>query len=493
MSGDPNSALLEPEDRVLSTLEHDGSRRWLHPRLAHGRFLKGRRIVAYALIAIFTLLPYIPINGKPAILLDILRREFTFFGFTFLPTDTLLLAVFMLALFMTIFFVTAMFGRVWCGWACPQTVYLEFVYRPIERLFTGRKGVGGKPAKDVPGWRRAAMYAAYLAVSLYLAHTFLSYFVGVANLRHWIFGSPLDHPIAFAVVMAVTGLMMFDFAFWREQLCIIGCPYGRFQSVMLDRQSLIIGYDEQRGEPRGKLRGRKKDVALPIAQASASEGDCIDCTMCVQVCPTGIDIRDGLQLECVGCAQCIDACDSIMAKIGKPLGLIRYSSQAAIDGKKPRLIRPRTVIYPAIILGLATLFVVLLVNKPTSNITVLREKGLPAIVADDGRVWNTMRVKIVNRTDAARTYTLAVAEPAGVDVQTADRAIVVESGAMFTEPFRLIADPASFRAGRLPVTLRITDDLGTAYDEPALLLFSGAAAPANTAPQTNPSEPSDAE
>jgi len=485
MSGDPNSALLEPEDRVLSTLEHDGSRRWLSPRLAHGRFLKGRRIVAYSLIAVFTLLPYIPVNGKPAVFLDILHREFTFFGFTFLPTDTLLLAIFMLAVFLTIFFVTALFGRVWCGWACPQTVYLEFVYRPIERLCLGRKGVGGKPARDVPGWRRAAMYAAYLAVSLYLAHTFLSYFVGVENLRRWILGSPLDHPVAFAVVMAVTGLMMFDFAFWREQLCIIGCPYGRFQSVMLDRQSLIIGYDEQRGEPRGPLRKTRNAPAVPLTVGASDRaaGDCIDCTLCVQVCPTGIDIRDGLQLECVGCAQCIDACDSVMARVGRPLGLIRYSSQAAIDGAKPRLIRPRTVVYPAAILGLATLFVVVLLNKPTSNITILREKGLPAIVADDGRVWNTMRIKIVNRTETPRAYDLAVAEPMGVEVVTADPAIVVEPGAMFTEPFRLIAEPDAFRGGRLPVTLRITDDQGTAYDEPALLLFSGGGpAPGAAAP-----------
>ena len=286
--------VLNPEERVLSTLDHDGRRRWIYPRLAQGVFWHWRRVVAYALIAVYALLPFVTIGGKPAILLDLANREFTFFGFTFLPTDTVLLAIFVVTVFLFIFFLTAIAGRVWCGWACPQTVYMEFVFRPLERLFTGTVGRGAKPKKDVPPWRIVAMYATYFVICLHLANMFLAYFVGVDKLHHWIWTStPFQHPAPFAVVAVITGLMMFDFCYWREQLCIIGCPYGRFQSVMLDRSSAIIGYDEQRGEPRGKGRDRE----------AKGLGSCVDCHLCVDVCPTGIDIREGLQLECIGCAM----------------------------------------------------------------------------------------------------------------------------------------------------------------------------------------------
>ena len=300
-----DSSLTPPEDRVLTTLDADGSRHWIYPKLAQGTFLRWRRVVAYLLIALYTLLPFISIGGKPTILLDIVHGEFTFFGFTFLPTDMVLLAIFVVTLFLTLFFVTAIAGRVWCGWACPQTVYMEFVFRPIERLCTGTTGVGNKPKKNVAPWRIAAMYFLYLLICLHLSHTFLSYFVGVKNLHDWIWTSPpWQHPGAFAVVAFITGLMMFDFCYWREQLCIIGCPYGRFQSVLLDRGSATIGYDCHKGEPRGRGRDREEKKL----------GHCVDCHLCVDVCPTGIDIRDGLQLECIGCAQCIDICDQVMDK-----------------------------------------------------------------------------------------------------------------------------------------------------------------------------------
>ena len=323
--------ILKAEGRVLSTLESDGSRRWLTPRLAKGRFLARRQVVAYALIAIYAILPFLTINGRPAVQLDLWNARFALFGFEFRPTDLELLAVFGLMTFLSIFLATALFGRVWCGWACPQTVYMEHVFRPLERLFTGTAGRGGKPTKAVAGWRTPLMYLVFLLICWHLANTFLAYFVGVEALNRWIWSEPpWRHPGAFALVLFVTALMMFDFCYWREQLCIIGCPYGRFQSVLLDRSSLVVGYDTVRGEQRG--RGKEREAK--------GLGDCVDCSMCVHVCPTGIDIRDGLQLECVNCTQCIDACDAVMDKIGRPRGLIRYSSQAAFEGGASKLVRP---------------------------------------------------------------------------------------------------------------------------------------------------------
>jgi polyferredoxin len=482
-----DSPLLKPEARVLSTLEADGSRRWLTPRLAKGRFWFRRRVVGYALIALFTLLPFTHINGKPAILLEVATRRFTLFGHTFLPTDTLLLALFMVSLILSVFAFTAIFGRVWCGWACPQTVYLELVYRPVERLFTGRASQGGKPRDDVPAWRTAAMYAVFLLLSFYLANTFLAYFVGVEKLKLWVLQSPLQHFTSFTIVLVVTGLMMFDFAYWREQMCIVGCPYGRFQSVLLDRNSLIVSYDTKRGEPRGRgARGKGRGASAPAAPEPASvalrvlpsdksslapepsplapaPGDCVDCSMCVQVCPTGIDIRDGLQLECVNCTQCIDACDAVMAKVNKPRGLIRYSSQNAIAGQAFRILRPRVVLYSVLIVGLVTLLTTLILTAAPVDMTVLRNAGRPFVMAADGQVENALHIKLTNRTEQPRTYTLSVVGRDDVKVLS-DAKLSLAAGEMRTEPMRLVAPVESFKNGSLDLTIRATADDGVVAD-----------------------------
>ncbi|QNN24824.1 cytochrome c oxidase accessory protein CcoG [Planctomycetales bacterium ZRK34] len=449
-----SSPLLQPEQRVLSTLENDGSRRWLKPRVSKGRFLTARRIVAYALIVLFTALPYIPINGKPAILLDIVHRQFTLFGFTFLPTDTILLALFMVGLIISIFLMTALLGRVWCGWACPQTVYLEFVYRPIERLLEGTIGRGGASKRDMAGWRSVVRFVVYLIISMFLAHTFLAYFVGVEALFKWVQSSPFEHPIAFVVMAATTFLMMFDFTYFREQMCIIACPYGRFQSVMLDRNSLIIGYDEQRGEPRGRFeRG--------VPDSERKHGDCIDCLNCVTTCPTGIDIREGLQMECVACAQCVDACDSVMDKIGRPRGLIRYSSQAAMSAKpdeKPRLLRPRVIFYPALLLIIATIFTVVFSSKGTADVMITRNYGSPFARMGDDRISNSLRLKIVNRTADPAAYRIAVISDEAATVETTQNPIQIEAGATLTEGMLLTVPQDRFRDGHYDVKIRVTGD-----------------------------------
>ncbi len=480
-----NENLLNPEERVLSTLEADGSRRWLYPRLSKGTHWKRRRIVAYSLIAFFTALPWLRWNGSPLVLLDIPQRKFLLFGTTFLPTDTLPLALAILILFLSIFFLTAVLGRVWCGWGCPQTVYMEFVFRPVERLFYGRKGVGGQPPrKGIPGWRMIGMYAVFLVICAHLTNTFLAYFVGTDNLTRWIWTSaPWEHPGPFILFVAITGFMMFDFAFWREQLCIIGCPYGRFQSVMLDRQSLIISYDPKRGEPRGKPRKAKRgqEVALPIL------GDCVACNQCVEVCPTGIDIRDGLQLECINCAQCIDACNDVMQRFDRPEGLIRYSSQDAIDRKPTKIIRPRVVLYPVAVCLLLTALIVILLTKPTSDIEVMRTLGRPFSVMPDGEIDNTLRVKITNRTDDPRTYRVSMPAIAEAELVTTQPTFALEPGATLTEAVRVLLPYESFRGGRLTATLHITDDLDTTFTRTVPL--QGPTAPPQPQPQPETSVP----
>ncbi len=461
--------LLQPKGRVLSTLEADGSRRWLTPRLALGRFFNARRLVAYVLLAVFIITPYIHIGKFPAVLLDVVHRRFHIFGVTFLPTDTLLLALLVLMVGLSVFLFTAIAGRVFCGWACPQTVYLEFVYRPLERLFYGTTGRGGKP-KNVAIWRRIALHAFYLVVSIHLAHTALSYFVGASAVNQYIWhSSPFAHPGAFIMVAIVTAWMMWDFAFWREQMCLIGCPYGRFQSVLIDRWSSIVSYDIKRGEPRGKGnaaaadRAEGRTISLPISSAPAtpvvSKGDCIDCTMCVQVCPTGIDIRDGLQIECVSCTQCIDACDTVMDRIGKPRGLIGYSSQAVRAGERVRWLRPRVIIYPAMLLIVGSLFTYLLFNRNPFDLTILRAQGRPFVTHDDGLVENTMRFKIVNRTEQVRAYRIESLDPDVQIIKTDTRKVLtldpLESA---VEPFQIRLPESRFKNDHVDIEIRVFSD-----------------------------------
>jgi len=460
---DPHAA---PE-RVLSTLNADGSRRWLTPRVSPGRFLRARWLVGWLLIVIFTAIPHIRIGGSPLVLLDLPTRRFVIFGTTFLPSDTLLLALLMVGVFVTIFFMTALFGRVWCGWGCPQTVYLEFVYRPIERFFEGAPG-RRKRTWQGSGAAKVAKYVVYLVVSCVLAHTFVAYFVDVRVLWEWMRQPPFEHPTAFLVMAAVTTLMMADFTFFREQICILACPYGRFQSVMLDRQSLVVTYDSQRGEPRGPLhRDAPSAVALPIvhgdAQAASdaekrTRGDCVACNLCVTTCPTGIDIRDGLQMECVGCAQCIDACDAVMMRIGKPRGLIRYSSQAAVAGEKVHLLRPRVIIYPLLLVVIATAFSVVLMRTGGPQMAILRGVGPLFTQPEPGFVANTVRLRLVARDSQPVEVEIVVTGVDGLRMIVETNPVELRPQTSITVPITLFAPRDAFEGGRLRVDFTMTSD-----------------------------------
>ena len=458
----------EATERVLSTMNRDGSRRWLRPKLSVGAFYRKRVVLAWILIGLFTAIPYIRLGGKPLILLNIPAREFTLFGTTFLPTDSLLLMLLLLGLAVGIFLLTALFGRVWCGWACPQMVYLEFLYRPVERLTGGRskwsKRLGMNRIGD--GGRKTLRFVLFVLFSFYLAHTFLAYFVGVEALSQWMRQSPFQHPVAFLVMASTALLMLADFGYFREQVCIVACPYGRFQSVLLDRRSTIVGYDFNRGENRASPKQLK---VMPEDQVQEA-GDCIDCAACVITCPTGIDIRDGLQMECIGCTQCIDACDAIMDRVGKPRGLIRYTSQDELDKAEKKILRPRVIIYPAIMVLVFGLLIGALMGKDAADVTILRGIGAPFAQLPDGRISNQIRVKIVNRTDQGREYDIAIVGAVGLDLVAPLNPLPVPPGETRDTTVFIMCEPDVFDDGSLDVVVRLDDGAGFIHDHPYRLL-----------------------
>jgi len=437
----------EAEERVLSTLNRDGSRRVMRPKISKGHYYHRRFVTAWALIATFTVIPILRLGGKPLMLLDVPKREFTFFGATFLPTDTFLLMLLLFSIFIGIFLITAVLGRVWCGWACPQTVYMEFIYRPLETLIEGGRNSQLDLDAHGPNGRRILKYAVFLLVSAFLANTFLAYFVSWDRLLTWMAHSPTAHPAAFLLMAGTTALMFFDFTYFREQTCIVACPYGRFQSVLLDRRSLIVGYDAGRGEPKAPWRKKEE----------RSAGNCIDCRLCVSACPTGIDIRDGLQMECIHCTQCADACDAVMDRIGLDRGLVRYTSQAELAGDRRFFLRPRVVVYSAI---LAVMFGALgfsLAGKSSADVTLLRGLGAPFTILPDGRVSNQIRIKIANRSEEDRSYLIELAGSSGLELIAPENPLTVAPGETEMTAAFITAPSSTFKNGEAPIALTIGD------------------------------------
>ncbi len=457
-------------ERVLPTLNVDGTRRWIRPKLSKGRFFNARLITAWVLIAIFTIIPYIKVAGKPLVLLNIPAREFTILGRTFLPSDSILLMLLIFSVFLGAFLVTALWGRVWCGWACPQTVYMEYVFRPIERLLEGTPQQ--QQHIDKAGgfhWRRFVKTGVFFFIAIYLAHTFLAYFVGVDALKVWVTRSPFEHPVSFLVMAFTTFAMLLDFGYFREQVCFVACPYGRFQSVLLDRRSMIVGYDAIRGEPRGKVKNEN----------GIQRGDCVDCKACVVTCPTGIDIREGLQLECIGCTQCIDACDTIMDRLQRPRGLIRYASQDALAGKKTSVLRPRVVIYSILLVGVFSTFLYLLSIDRTAELTLLRGIGAPFVVMSDGRVQNQLRVKVRNRTADDHAYEIRVAGIEGAQIIAPANPLHVKAKDLVETTVFVLAPATAFASGVRDIKVELVDEAGKSHARNYRLLGPGSD-PANS-------------
>ena len=376
------------------TITDDGKKRkWIYPKIIKGKVYQYRAAVSYFFLAVLFSAPFLKLNGEQLILLNVLERKFVFFGIIFWPQDFYLFVLALLIFIIGVVLFTVVFGRVFCGWACPQTIFLEMVFRKIETWIEGdhlkQRKLDEGPLNFEKVRKKTIKHVLFLAISFLIANIFLSYLISSAVL--WkIMTEPIAmHVTGFIAICVFTMAFYLVFSRMRELVCTVACPYGRLQGVLLDNQSIIVAYDYQRGEPRGK---RVKEIEQP-------EGDCIDCKLCVQVCPTGIDIRNGTQMECVNCTACIDACDMVMEKIDRPLRLIGFKSEDEIATKKPFRLNKRIYGYAGVLLMLMTVLGYLLISRSDVETTILRASGTLYQLRDkDKTVSNLYNSELMNKT-----------------------------------------------------------------------------------------------
>ena len=390
-------AAKTPSIESVTTINDDGSRYFIHPADVRGFWTRWRRVIGALLLAFYVLLPWIPINGEPAVFLDVFHRKIHLFGLTLMFQDLWLFFFVITGLAFSLYVATSVAGRVWCGWACPQTVFLDHVIRRIERWIEG--DAASRRQLDLAPWTAGRFFKGVIKHFLFfifaalIAHVFLSYFVSLPQLYGMMTHTPSQNWGSFLFVFIMTGMLYFDFAWFREQFCIVLCPYGRFQSALIDDNSIVIGYDAKRGEPRGK--------------AGTTQGECIDCRRCIQVCPTGIDIRQGLQLECISCAACIDACDEVMDKMHRPRGLIRHDSLNALAGKPDRFLRPRLALYAVLGLIGVSVFLFSAAQLKPVTLSIFRMQGAPYF-RDEGTIRNNFLVRMANKRSRPSIYRIEV-------------------------------------------------------------------------------------
>lgn len=440
----------------IATADEKGKRLWLYPQKPFGKFYDYRKLVSYLLLIVFFGLPFLKYDGEPFFLINVIDRKFIFFGTSFLPQDFPLFGLAMLSFMVFIVLFTAIYGRIFCGWICPQTIFMEMVFRRIEYWIDGdaneQRRLKNRAWDNEKIFKRALKYGIFYLISFLIANMFFSYIVGVDELGK-IIKEPLSlHLGLFVGLLFFSVVFFFVFTYVRENVCVLICPYGRLQGVLLDPKSIVVAYDYERGEPRGKLKKDKapskvsgfqplpvvdasevltqkaqeedncackdcdgkgdckdKDVTKQLAaQAMRTQGDCIDCGLCVKVCPTGIDIRNGTQLECINCTACIDACDSIMDKINKPRGLVRYASDENIKTGKPFKFTPRIIGYSVVLTILLGVFFTLFLNRSSVDATVLRTPGMMFQKNDDGTISNLYNIKILNKSHYDLAFDLKV-------------------------------------------------------------------------------------
>jgi len=429
----------------MATVDKEGKRVWVFPTMPKGKFTNYRRIVAYSLLFFFYLAPHIQVNGDPMIFLDFLNRRFVLFGQTFYPQDFHLLVLSFITLLVFIILFTVVFGRIFCGWACPQTVFMEFVYRPIEYLIDGDRNKQRELARQkmnpVKLFKRILKHTIYVLISFFTSLTFLAYMIGWREVRDLMAGWPFRNFAGFLGMLAFTGAHYFVFAWFREQVCSLVCPYGRLQGVMLDQSSIVVAYDYVRGEPRGRGRNDEK-------------GDCIDCKRCVDVCPTGIDIRNGTQLECINCTACIDACAPVMYAINKPKGLIRYTSETSISVGRKKLVNARAIAYSIVLVILLGIVSFAFIKRDEVETTIVRTQGTLFQLYGEDAFSNLYDLQMINKSSEKTTMDLKLIEPTG-EIKIPGDSLILDKGEVIKRNVLVILPKAELRSSNTHVIIGV--------------------------------------
>ena len=436
------------DDEVAQTLYK--KREKIYPREVHGIFAAMRNLAMIVLLGLYYGLPWLKWDGHQSILFDLPARKFYIFGWTFWPQDFFYLSILLIAAALALFFFTALAGRLWCGYACPQTVWTE-IYMWMERKIEGsRKQQMARDKAPMSAKKFGTKFAkhfVWIAFSLWTGFTFVGYFTPIEQLAQNVATFSLGPWETFWILFY--SFATYGNAGWlREQVCIYMCPYARFQSAMFDRDTLIVSYDERRGNPRGSRRKSADPKQLGL-------GDCIDCGLCVQVCPTGIDIRDGLQYQCIGCAACVDVCDEVMDKMGYPRGLVRYTTENALEGNPAHILRPRVLIYGSLILAVFVgLFFLISIRVPL-EVDILRDRNALYHERSGGVVENVYTLKLVNMQNSPQTFSIAAAGIPGLELVTQAGDVTVASGAVQEVPVRLRANRDALRTGSSKVSFTV--------------------------------------
>ena len=438
----------------ISTVDSEGKRRWIYPKKPSGKLHNWRIVVTIVLLSLLFGGPFIKINGQPLLLMNVIDRKFVIFGQVFWPQDFVLLAMVLIAFFVFVILFTVVFGRIWCGWLCPQTLFMEMVFRKIEYWIEGdasaQRRLDNAPLSFNKIYKKTLKHFIFVVISLAIAHTLLAYLIGIEDTLAIVSQSPSENLAAFVDLISFSVIFYGLFAKFREQACIAVCPYGRLQGVLLGKESIVVAYDWIRGEPRGHLKRKK--------QPEVNLGHCIDCKLCVHVCPTGIDIRNGTQLECVNCTACIDACDDVMIKIGKPKGLIRYASINSITNGVVKLFTPRVLGYSLVLLAVVGLLSFALATRSDVETTVLKVPGT-LYQTELGFVTNLYNVEFVNKTFDDLEVTIKVESPEYASIQKADgKLIAIPAGGLVKGVYFIkIPDTKVIRASTT-VTLGVYKD-----------------------------------
>ncbi|MFC3881927.1 cytochrome c oxidase accessory protein CcoG [Algoriphagus namhaensis] len=448
---------LNPESfrDALATVREDGKRNWVYPKKVSGIFYKYRTYVSWLLLAILFAGPFIRIDGRPYMLFNIFERKFIIFGAPFWPQDTHLLVFLLLIFFVFIILFTVVFGRVWCGWACPQTLFMEMVFRKIEYLIEGdanqQRALNEGPWTTEKMLKKGSKIVIFGIFSLLIGHLVMAYLIGIDQVKEIVTQPPTANMAGFIGLIAFSGIFMFVFTWFREQACLVVCPYGRLQGVLLDNNSINVMYDYVRGEPRGPIRKTKVETATAL-------GDCVDCNLCVQVCPTGIDIRNGVQMECVNCTACIDACDDVMVKVDRPKGLIRYASENSIQEGFQKLITGRVKGYMVILSILVVAFVSLIVTRDVLQGTVTRFPGMTYQERDDGLVSNLYDITLINKTfEPQRVSLVPLADGMSLEI-IGEKEWVLEPQSKFEGRFFLLRDQSKVSVSQENVKIALMHD-----------------------------------